>query len=359
MNSNIHRNFIFRALVAAMVFSLGVTTVAQAEEQGGVLGSKRKVPFALKGNIYFLEPGTSHLPDLSQLTRKGTIYARELNVTPRSFSEGFPGVTDRFEWFAIEYKGTFWIKSPGKYKFRLTSDDGAVLLVDGRKLIDNDGVHPPRSKEKSIDLRRGLHKILLQYFQGPRYEIALVLEVAREGEEYGVFKPEEMARINKDNWLEELMDTTTLLATYALLAFLVERLTNGVSLLLSYLNWWRVRFDVTTAADTARRGKIDRNRRVALFFLGAVVAVVGTILVKLNLLAQIGIDGVPAIADQILTGLLIASGGDPIREIIQKRERRGEEPPPTSPLQVTGTLVLQQSGPIASEKVEPDKEESS
>ncbi len=160
-------------------------------------------------------------------------------------------------------------------------------------------------------------------------------------------------------WMEELMDTTTLLAIYALLAFLVERLTNGISILLSYWNWWRVRFDVVTAIDPARRNAVDRNRRVVLFCLGAIVAVVGTVTVKLSLLAQIGIQGMPEIADQILTGLLIASGGDPIREIIQKRERRREEPPPTTPLQVTGTLVLQQQAPIASEKVESDKEESS
>ena len=25
------------------------------------------------------------------------------------FREGFPGITDRFEWFAIEYTGTFYV----------------------------------------------------------------------------------------------------------------------------------------------------------------------------------------------------------------------------------------------------------
>jgi len=96
--------------LATVIAHLAITTLMSAQEQEGVLGSKRKVPFALRGDLYFLEPGTSQLPDFSELKRKGTIYAKELNVTPRSFREGFPGVTGRFEWFAIDYKGNFWIK---------------------------------------------------------------------------------------------------------------------------------------------------------------------------------------------------------------------------------------------------------
>jgi hypothetical protein len=155
-------------------------------------------------------------------------------------------------------------------------------------------------------------------------------------------------------WMEVLMDTTTLLAIYALLAFLVERLTNGVSVLLSYGNWWRNRFDLTTAEDPVRGSEIDRNRRVALFLIGAILAVAGTILMKLGLITQIGVKGLPPIADQFLTGLVIASGGDPIREFIQRRERRRDAPQPSTPLQVSGTLVLQKS---ASDEKDRDKPE--
>ncbi len=44
---------------------------------------------------------------------------------------GFPGLTDRFEWFAMDYSGKFWIDRTGLYRFRLVSDDGAMLYVDG------------------------------------------------------------------------------------------------------------------------------------------------------------------------------------------------------------------------------------
>lgn len=178
--------------------------------------------------------------------------------------------------------------------------------------------------------------------------------------ELTVARPAPLAITSKeDNWMEGIMDTTTLLATYALLAFLVERLTNGLALLMGYWKWWRFHFEVTATVDHARRGEIDRNRRVALFVLSAVVAVAGAMLAQLNLLPQIKLEGVPPIAGQILTGLLIASGADPIREIIQRRELRRDEPTPITPLQVSGTLVLQQSVPVAREKVEPDQNDSS
>ena len=146
---------------------------------------------------------------------------------------------------------------------------------------------------------------------------------------------------NKD-WMEELMDTTRLLATYALLAFLVERLTNGLSILLSYWPWWRIRFDTSTVVDSARRTEVERNRRVVLFFMGAFIGILGALIANLNLLSQAGLQGIPPFVDQVFTGLLIASGGDPIREAIHKRSDRRDEPRPATPIQVTGTLVLQQ-----------------
>ncbi len=66
-----------------------------------------------RGTIYYLNPNTGILPDsFKRLKPKGTIYTRSLNVPPRHFTEGFPGVTKRFEWFAIDYTGAFWINAP-------------------------------------------------------------------------------------------------------------------------------------------------------------------------------------------------------------------------------------------------------
>jgi len=64
-----------------------------------------------------------------------------VNVPDTNWSAGFPGLRDRFEWFGIEYKGNFRVLHPGRYRFRLDSDDGSKLWIDDSLLIDNDGMH--------------------------------------------------------------------------------------------------------------------------------------------------------------------------------------------------------------------------
>jgi hypothetical protein len=89
-----------------------------------------------------------------------------------------PGVTSRFEWFAIDYKGRFWVSEPGAYRFALASDDGSILYIDDKRVIHNDHQHPVLEKEGRIKLKTGVHRIRVSYFQGPRFYVALVLRVA-------------------------------------------------------------------------------------------------------------------------------------------------------------------------------------
>ena len=100
-------------------------------------------------------------------------------------------MTKRFEWFAIDYNGRFWIEKPGEYEFSLLSDDGSKLYIDGKEVINNDGQHPPAEETGSVDLDRGIHRIRVSYFQGPRFHVALVLKVAGPGEELRVFSTDE------------------------------------------------------------------------------------------------------------------------------------------------------------------------
>jgi len=155
-------------------------------------GSREWILLGLKGNLYFLAPGTERLPVFQEIEPVGSVYATSLNVPSREFSEGFPGVTSRFEWFAIEYTGIFLIDIPGVYRFRLTSDDGSRLIIDKQIIIDNDGLHSPQSREGSVELQQGIHSVRIEYFQGPRTRVALVLESAEEGKPYRIFHMAEM-----------------------------------------------------------------------------------------------------------------------------------------------------------------------
>ena len=129
------------------------------------------------GNIYFLPVNTPRLPNFDALEPVGTVYTSKLDIAPRQFDQGFPGISDRFEWFGIRYTTSIYIDVPGKYRFRLNSDDGSKLIVDGKTVIDNDGQHAPQAKRGEIVLEEGVHEFVIEYFQGPRYQIALQLFV--------------------------------------------------------------------------------------------------------------------------------------------------------------------------------------
>jgi hypothetical protein len=152
----------------------------------------------LRGQVYLIPEGSQSLPKFKKLKPIGALYTSSLNIPPRSFTEGFPGITNRFEWFAIDYTGRFWIETPGRYRFGLLSDDGSKLYIDHKTVIDNDGVHPPKALTATVKLRGGIHSIRVSYFQGPRAELALILGVAELGaKEFRVFDTHEFRPPNR------------------------------------------------------------------------------------------------------------------------------------------------------------------
>jgi hypothetical protein len=157
-----------------------------------VFGTTVVIPAGLKGLVYELEPDTTMLPELESMRPVATIYTTVLNVPPQDFMEGFPGISNRFEWFAIDYTGNFWIARPGKYKFALNSDDGSMLYVDDTLVIDNNGQHPPVSRKGSVKLSLGVHRIRVSYFQGPRFTVALTLHIAGPSEKWHLFSTDEL-----------------------------------------------------------------------------------------------------------------------------------------------------------------------
>ena len=188
---------------AVCLAALSLFRAAPADElQPAVkFGTTVVIPSGLRGLVYHIHRTTTRLPNFARMTPKGTIYTSSLNVPPQDFQLGFPGVTKKFEWFAIDYTGRFWIEKPGSYTFVLTSDDGANLYIDNELVVDNDGVHPPQDKIGTVDLTKGIHTIRVSYFQGPRFHVALVLKVAGPGEQPRVFSTDEFKPPpNPENW---------------------------------------------------------------------------------------------------------------------------------------------------------------
>jgi PA14 domain len=176
--------------------------LAAGQEQPAVtFGTTIVVPGGLEGVVYHISKRSKAIPDLRKIKPQGKIYVSSLNIPLRDFTEGFPGVTKRLEWFAIEYTGRFWIEKPGLYRFALTSDDGSRLDIDDYTVVDNDGIHPVATKSGSVELAGGIHSMRVQYFQGPRLQVALVLEIAGPGEAMRVFSTDEFKPpANPEDW---------------------------------------------------------------------------------------------------------------------------------------------------------------
>jgi len=151
-------------------------------------GDKARIPDGLEGKIYYLPVNTPKLPaSFDTMKAEATIYTRTINVPQRSWSTGFPGAGNRFEWFALEYKGKFKPEKAGRYAFTLVSDDGSKLFIDDSLVINNDGLHGLAARRGSVDLSASYHDMRLQYFQGPRYFVALQLLAHLDKEKDQVF----------------------------------------------------------------------------------------------------------------------------------------------------------------------------
>jgi hypothetical protein len=151
-------------------------------------GYEEPVWGCFEGEVMFVEPQTPKLPaDYSKYEVASKVYACEWDIPKRAFDKGFPGVEGKFEWFAIRYSGRFKVDKGGTYTFRINSDDGTKLYIDGNLVVNNDGVHPPRVKSGTVELTAGDHELVLEYFQGPRYLIALQVYVTPPAGEEAIF----------------------------------------------------------------------------------------------------------------------------------------------------------------------------
>lgn len=99
------------------------------------------------------------LPDFSKLEvhRSGPI---EDNLIQLKFD-------DYKNNYGVVFDGKLNALVAGDYTFSLASDDGAQLSVDGKVVIDNDGIHPATTIcNGRVHLATGTHDLHVEYFQG-------------------------------------------------------------------------------------------------------------------------------------------------------------------------------------------------
>lgn len=138
-----------------------------------IFGGGTVQPFA--GEAFVIPDGTTKLPNFDELIPFARLYTDKFDVAPQTFTGGFPGALLQDEWFAIRYVGKIAVPAAGTYTFKLVSDDGAVLYIDDKKIIDNDGVHTEKTATGDVSLTAGTHVLRLEYFQEKKGTVALQL----------------------------------------------------------------------------------------------------------------------------------------------------------------------------------------
>jgi mono/diheme cytochrome c family protein len=74
-------------------------------------------------------------------------------------------VTKLKDHFALRFDGHIQIPVDGNYLFLLHSDDGSKLYIDGKVVIDNDGIHAGQQKRKQQQMKAGLHTVAVEFFE--------------------------------------------------------------------------------------------------------------------------------------------------------------------------------------------------
>ncbi len=67
--------------------------------------------------------------------------------------------------FAIVFNGYLDVPQDGQYTFYLESNDGSMLYINDKLLIDNDGGHGKYEVDATVALKKGNHKLQCEYFQ--------------------------------------------------------------------------------------------------------------------------------------------------------------------------------------------------
>lgn len=67
--------------------------------------------------------------------------------------------------FGFEWSGWIYAPKEGIYEFTTNSDDGSVLRIDGREIVNNDGSHGAVTATGRVALAQGYHPYRLLYFE--------------------------------------------------------------------------------------------------------------------------------------------------------------------------------------------------
>ncbi len=122
--------------------------------------------FQLPPNLAFAyyEGRWSEIPDFSKLKPRST-----------GKTSGFQlGIAGRKDYFGLRFTGFLQVPRDGRYTFFLGSDDGSRLQIDGKTVVEVNGIHAYVERNKSVELSAGPHPLLVDFFEANGGEVLKV-----------------------------------------------------------------------------------------------------------------------------------------------------------------------------------------
>jgi len=134
---------------------------ASNADEVSVTVNKEDIPTGNHGLSYqYYEGRWSKLPDFSKLKAAKNGKISTFSLSPRKRNENF----------GFAFTGFIKIDKSGVYTFYTTSDDGTRLYINGKEVVDNDGLHGKRERSGKVKLTKGYHAIKVKYFEQAGYE---------------------------------------------------------------------------------------------------------------------------------------------------------------------------------------------
>ncbi|MFG0329420.1 MAG: M12 family metallo-peptidase [Phycisphaerales bacterium] len=116
----------------------------------------------LHASYYHLGPIVSVLPDFDTLTPYDRHVVGAVNWPS---SNGEFATSGEVDYVGAVFEGYLEVPADDIYTLSLESDDGSALVIDGRRVVDNDGLHGMREVSGLAALRAGLHFVRIEFFE--------------------------------------------------------------------------------------------------------------------------------------------------------------------------------------------------
>jgi hypothetical protein len=146
------------AKIHNQIFALQQEFVAQASRNHEIMPAGVAVSPMVEMEYKFYRDTWTKLPNFDDLRHEndGTLAANLFSLTPAS----------RKDAMGFVFEGKIKVDKDGEHSFILDTQDGSRLLINGKTVVEYDGLNHRAGKEKvgKVQLKKGLHPIRLEYF---------------------------------------------------------------------------------------------------------------------------------------------------------------------------------------------------